>query len=1123
LRLLRFLLLFSLAALDLGVVAARAQGTNALASRDGMDVWAVGDSGRYYRSFDGGASWSFGNLGSRPLRGVVTRGLSIVVVGDSGKIWRSADNGGTWAIRVAAGTPALRAVQMPTDLIGYAVGDGGAIFKTTNGGGTWVPQTSGTAARLFAVRFTSALDGWVAGAGGFVARTTNGGGVWTQVAIGAMQDLFGLDVKGSTLWAVGAGGTARHSVDGGTVWTPVDLKIDSHADVRAVWVQSPDSIVLGGGGGFIRRSLDGGETWSFPIHSMHAPISALWCSATSTFAGTSLNRVVMRSTNFGATWALPTGATLKRSWTSRWLPPAVSIRGSTLGLNPQNRHTLFCLLGAQVYRSVDDGETWQPQGNAIPATLQTNAFVVSPKDSNAFLAASVDSLHTSGHIFKSTDGGVTWTAKLTHLFGEYGIPLEVNPDKPDTVFFAGESDSLFRSTDFGSTWAKWSLTKFRSPCDIVVVPDSSNIMQLGDGTTGSGQGEIWRSTDSGRTWTLHWTNGMGGSEVPGMSCSRLRNGTSIATNWGSGGVNRSTDFGNSWSQVAPTVAAWGTDFAKDDPNVVIHGQYSGGRSYLSLDGGATFAFADTTHLPFANYSFYLRDRGLILAEQNNGIWKMTVAYAFTPVNSQSVSVTAPNGGESWVAGTVHAITWNGTNLGLVRIEYRRSPADPWHLVADVAGAPGTYPWTVPPDLTTQAQVRISDAWDASPIDVSNAVFAITQPAIGVAPPSLAFGSVGIGAQAAQVVTVSNPGTAVLTVSGVTTGSAAFTPGRASLTVAPGASDTLSVTFGPTALSPYNATLTLTSDAPTSPTLIPLSGTGTDTLHLTLLAPNGGEVWSFGTLHAITWSSALVDSVALEVQTSLAGPWLEIAPTLPAAAGTYAWSIPDLATASARVRVRQRNGTASDSSDGSFHLTVPRWEVLPDSIDFGPTPVGATNVTPMRFQNVGTATLAFSVAGDNPDVHPGRANVAIPPGASDTLGIFYAPGSVGPDACTLTFTSNDPAGPHVVHVTGSGTASTDVTGPPPTAFALEPNRPNPFTRSTLVSYALPREARVSVEVFDLQGHRVALLVEGVQPAGRYSVRFGTVADRSGAEPTSGVYFVRLRADGWTTTRKILRVR
>jgi hypothetical protein len=46
--------------------------------------------------------------------------------------------------------------------------------------------------------------------------------------------------------------------------------------------------------------------------------------------------------------------------------------------------------------------------------------------------------------------------------------------------------------------------------------------------------------------------------------------------------------GETWPNVSSVISAWGTDVCRDDPNLMIFGTYSGGVSYLSTDGGATF-------------------------------------------------------------------------------------------------------------------------------------------------------------------------------------------------------------------------------------------------------------------------------------------------------------------------------------------------------------------------------------------------------------------------------------------------------------------------------------------------------------------------------------------------------
>ena len=280
---------------------------------------------------------------------------------------------------------------------------------------------------------------------------------------------------------------------------------------------------------------------------------------------------------------------------------------------------------------------------------------------------------------------------------------------------------------FGSHWFAYSTTSFRSPCDIVVVPDSGNIILIGDGITNNNKGKYWKSTNRGVTFTNVDTR-PNASEIPGMACSRLRNNVAFGTNWSSDGVQRSTDYGSTWPGVSSQGSAWGVDIAHDDPNCMVFGVYSGGQSFLSLDGGTNFI---TSSLAGSNYSFYARDRATIFAEQSNGIYKLDVDYTFSPTNTQSATLTAPNGGEVWMGGSQHDITWTSQNLALATIEYQKGPSDPWQLVAEIPGYLGAFTWTVPNDATTTARIRVRDSWDSSPTDLSNATFTITAPAAAV--------------------------------------------------------------------------------------------------------------------------------------------------------------------------------------------------------------------------------------------------------------------------------------------------------------------------------------------------------------------------------------------------------
>jgi hypothetical protein len=82
------------------------------------------------------------------------------------------------------------------------------------------------------------------------------------------------------------------------------------------------------------------------------------------------------------------------------------------------------------------------------------------------------------------------------------------------------------------------------------------------------------------------------------------------------------------------------------------------------------------------------------------------------------------------------------------------------------------------------------------------------------------------------------------------------------------------------------------------------------------------------------------------------------------------------------------------------------------------------------------------------------------------------------------------------------------------FALAQNFPNPFNPSTNIAFALKQAADVSLEVFDVTGQKVATLVSGRQAAGDYNVVFDA------SNQASGVYFYKLTANNFTTTKKMV---
>jgi tetratricopeptide (TPR) repeat protein len=97
--------------------------------------------------------------------------------------------------------------------------------------------------------------------------------------------------------------------------------------------------------------------------------------------------------------------------------------------------------------------------------------------------------------------------------------------------------------------------------------------------------------------------------------------------------------------------------------------------------------------------------------------------------------------------------------------------------------------------------------------------------------------------------------------------------------------------------------------------------------------------------------------------------------------------------------------------------------------------------------------------------------------------------------------------------GEPNTITSVT-PLPDAFSVKAAYPNPFNPATTLSFSLPEVAKVTLNVFDVQGRLVATLVNGLREAGQHQVTF------DGSNLSSGVYLYTLQAGSHSATGKMV---
>jgi hypothetical protein len=258
-----------------------------------------------------------------------------------------------------------------------------------------------------------------------------------------------------------------------------------------------------------------------------------------------------------------------------------------------------------------------------------------------------------------------------------------------------------------------------------------------------------------------------------------------------------------------------------------------------------------------------------------------------------MTVTSPSDGESWSAGTTHAITWNSVNPRGYLTAWLIQPARPNVVLGHVPVSSGALQWDIDPFLGDGDDFHVHLSWEGycgPRVDVDTpGSFAVTGssplPTLAVTSP---IGGEAWPADSVQSITWDSNDPAgtvdVWLTAGVSyyeyLGSAPMADGHFDWPVAP---------CGPDGTD-YRILLRWSSHDRSVEARSPatFSVTGSTTPSLTITSPSGGEHWAAGTSHAITWTCSSTNGNAA---VSLEGNAYAGLAHVPAAAGSVTWDIP----------------------------------------------------------------------------------------------------------------------------------------------------------------------------------------------------------------------------------------
>jgi len=534
-----------------------------------------------------------------------------------------------------------------------------------------------------------------------------------------------------------------------------------------------------------------------------------------------------------------------------------------------------------VQYSTDDGGTWNTIQNSVNASLGTLPWTIPgfAFSNGRVRIVSVDD--TTNYDVSDNAFKVASIAVVSPNGGEIlqkGLVKSIDWTASSNV----ANVNIEVSTNNGSSWIPivygasagvgsydWTVGNFGSAQVLIRVSDSGNL-------------NISDQSDAAFTIKkLDLVSPLGGEYFSVDSVQQILWNSSIVANVK---IEYSTDNGSTWITVVGMTAAAPQSYNWTVPNTPTN--YA--RIRISDANNPAANIADTS-----NSAFYIN----------------------------SLTLLSPNGNENFPVGSAQTIKWKShSSIAKVKLEYTTNNGSTWKIISDsTLASAGTYAWTVPNDPTFFARVRVSDATNSTVNDQSDSYFTIG---------SIRLSSPNGGEKWA----VGNPQTITWqNVSTISTVNLDYTTDN-------GANWVSIATNVNASLETYtwNVPDTLTTS---SQAKIRISNTANSQIYdesdnvftfarIVVLSPNGGEKIQVGKQVNLTWSAANVASVNIQVSTDNGLNWMTIASNVSASVGTYSWTISDIPSQLARIRVVDANySNVLDQSNATFeiirlNLTIP---------------------------------------------------------------------------------------------------------------------------------------------------------------------------------------------------------
>lgn len=287
-----------------------------------------------------------------------------------------------------------------------------------------------------------------------------------------------------------------------------------------------------------------------------------------------------------------------------------------------------------------------------PLNGRINGVAYHPTDPNTFYLAAAQ-----GGVWKTTDGGVNYTPLGDNWEVNATSSVAVDPLSPNTVY-VGTGDypgsrpycmGIMKSTDGGATWTNLGRTELGSRAinKILVHPTNPQIVIVTQGRGASGNGQVWRSTNGGLTWSAVVTTSASWSDLSiGVASGGTQYIWAVGGTSGSGAIiRRSSNQGLSWTTITSPVSGSQSGLCIAASKVNVNTVYllcpSSRLIYKSTDAGASWTNISAGFVNGNNnYNWSQGSYDFFMDTSTNG-GNDAVFVGLIDV------VMTPNGGTSW--------------------------------------------------------------------------------------------------------------------------------------------------------------------------------------------------------------------------------------------------------------------------------------------------------------------------------------------------------------------------------------------------------------------------------------------------------------------------------------------